>query len=46
VINLRSLDIMVSVFEGQLSRTWYFLNQGRNHVISLYHDTITGNCLL
>eukprot|EP01033_Poteriospumella_lacustris_P014762 gene14762-10558_t len=33
---------MVSVLEGQLSRTWYFLNQGRNHVINLYHDTITG----
>lgn len=37
---------MVSVLEGQLSRTWYFLNQGRNHVINLYHDTITGEFML
>ena len=35
---------MVSVFEGQLSRTWnYQLNSSaRMHVITLYHDTITG----
>jgi|LauGreSBDMM110SN_4_FD.fasta_scaffold124707_1 hypothetical protein len=35
---------MVSVFEGQLSRTWnYQLNaSARMHVITLYHDTITG----
>mmetsp|Transcript_7603 Transcript_7603/g.8289 ORF Transcript_7603/g.8289 Transcript_7603/m.8289 type:complete len:458 (+) Transcript_7603:59-1432(+) len=33
---------MVSVFDGQLTRTWFFPYQGRNHVISLYHDTITG----
>lgn len=52
---------MVSVFEGQLTRTWNYLvesssisssskvitiNEGekvfRKHVITLYHDTITG----
>jgi hypothetical protein len=35
---------MVSVFEGQLTRTWTFkLNEsGRRHTINLYHDTITG----
>eukprot|EP01031_Cornospumella_fuschlensis_P027616 gene27616-33350_t len=33
---------MVSVLDGQLSRTWFFTNKGRKHVINLYHDTITG----
>jgi hypothetical protein len=33
---------MVSVLEGQLTRTWFFSHNGRNHVISLYHDTLTG----
>jgi hypothetical protein len=33
---------MVSVFEGQLTRTWYFRTEKRNHILSLFHDTITG----
>lgn len=35
---------MVSVLEGQLSRTWYYnLNEtSKKHTINLYHDTITG----
>lgn len=33
---------MVSVFEGQLQRTWWFENEGKKHTIILYHDTITG----
>jgi hypothetical protein len=35
---------MVSVFEGQLTRTWIFSLQetGKKHTINLYHDTITG----
>jgi hypothetical protein len=33
---------MVSVFDGQLTRTWLWKHEGRQHVISLYHDTITG----
>ena len=33
---------MVSIFEGQLTRTWFYQIQNRKHVINLYHDTITG----
>ena len=33
---------MVSVFEGQLTRTWYYNIDSRRHVLCLYHDTITG----
>jgi len=33
---------MVSVFEGRLARTWYYKIGVRNHVITLFHDTITG----
>eukprot|EP01038_Epipyxis_sp_PR26KG_P010952 gene10952-14706_t len=33
---------MVSVFEGQLTRTWFYQPIQRKHVINLYHDTITG----
>mmetsp|Transcript_20267 Transcript_20267/g.29048 ORF Transcript_20267/g.29048 Transcript_20267/m.29048 type:complete len:425 (-) Transcript_20267:892-2166(-) len=38
---------MVSVFEGQLTRTWLYPIERpsgvkRTHVINLYHDTITG----
>lgn len=33
---------MVSVFDGQLTRTWFFDRDQRRHVINLYHDTITG----
>eukprot|EP01036_Dinobryon_divergens_P025339 gene25339-33873_t len=38
---------MVSVFDGQLTRTWIFPFEKspgikRNHIINLYHDTITG----
>lgn len=36
---------MVSIFEGQLTRTWvYQLNppHSRKHTINLFHDTITG----
>ena len=33
---------MVSVFEGQLCRTWNYLKDGKKHIINLYHDTITG----
>jgi len=41
---------MVSVFEGQLTRTWLYPIERqsgvkRTHVINLYHDTITGDCL-
>ena len=36
---------MVSVFEGQLTRTWYFENEGKKHVLNLYHDTISGKLL-
>lgn len=34
----------MSIFEGQLSRTWNYTKEGskRNHVITLYHDTVTG----
>ena len=31
-----------SVLDGQLTRTWKYPVHGRNHVINLYHDTITG----
>jgi hypothetical protein len=33
---------MVSVFDGQLQRTWFLNHENRNHIITLYHDTITG----
>lgn len=35
---------MVSVLEGQLTRTWTFSlhETDRKHTINLYHDTITG----
>ena len=44
---------MVSVFEGQLCRTWYHISTspdagdergsgGRKHILNLYHDTLTG----
>jgi hypothetical protein len=35
---------MVSVLEGQLTRTWTFTinDTGKKHTINLYHDTITG----
>lgn len=33
---------MVTVFEGQLTRTWYFQTDARRHILSMYHDTITG----
>ena len=33
---------MVSVFDGQLTRTWLYELGKRKHVINLYHDTITG----
>ena len=32
----------VSVFQGQLSRTWKYPVNGRTHVINLLHDTISG----
>ena len=32
----------VTVFDGQLARTWKHKSQNRTHVICLYHDTITG----
>ena len=33
---------MVSVFEGQLARTWQYKFTERTHTITLYHDTISG----
>ncbi len=36
---------MVSVFEGQLTRTWTFSlveKGGKRHTVNLFHDTITG----
>ena len=33
---------MVSVLEGQLTRTWYYTTEQRKHCLSMYHDTITG----
>lgn len=36
---------MVSVFDGQLSRTWHYDHDNKNHVITLYHDTITGKSI-
>jgi hypothetical protein len=33
---------MVSVLEGQLTRTWTHVEKGKKHTINLYHDTITG----
>mmetsp|Transcript_17466 Transcript_17466/g.15749 ORF Transcript_17466/g.15749 Transcript_17466/m.15749 type:complete len:332 (+) Transcript_17466:25-1020(+) len=34
---------MVSVLEGRLTRTWnYTLNENKQHIITLFHDTITG----
>ena len=33
---------MVSILEGQLTRTWYYQTDIRRHTLSLYHDTITG----
>ena len=32
----------VSILDGQLTRTWKYPIRGRNHVINLYHDTISG----
>ncbi len=32
----------VTVLDGQLTRTWKYPIDGRQHVINLYHDTITG----
>jgi hypothetical protein len=37
-----ALLAMVSVFEGQLTRTWFFQNEDKKHVLNLYHDTISG----
>lgn len=37
------MSVTVSALEGQLSRTWNYVSaDGRCHVITLYHDTITG----
>jgi hypothetical protein len=33
---------MVSVFEGQLTRTWIYEVENKKHVLNLYHDTISG----
>jgi hypothetical protein len=33
---------MVSVLEGRLARTWHYNDGQRDHVITLFHDTITG----
>jgi len=33
---------MVTVFDGQLLRTWKYNLEGLTHSIHLYHDTITG----
>ncbi|KAJ1421377.1 hypothetical protein B484DRAFT_433259 [Ochromonadaceae sp. CCMP2298] len=33
---------MVSIFEGQLTRTWFYTHQDKKHVLNLYHDTISG----
>ena len=33
---------MVSIFEGQLCRTWNYVKDNKKHIINLYHDTITG----
>ena len=32
----------VTIFDGQLARTWKYKHQGRLNIICLYHDTITG----
>lgn len=37
---------MVSVFDGQLTRTWFYEIDNKCHVINLYHDTITGNLFI
>lgn len=33
---------MASVLDGQLTRTWHYLRNDQIHVISLYHDPLTG----
>mmetsp|Transcript_22746 Transcript_22746/g.23402 ORF Transcript_22746/g.23402 Transcript_22746/m.23402 type:complete len:391 (+) Transcript_22746:106-1278(+) len=33
---------MVSILEGQLTRTWNYIKNDQIHVISLYHDPMTG----
>ena len=33
---------MVSVLEGQLTRTWFAHIADKKHTITLYHDTISG----
>jgi hypothetical protein len=33
---------MVSILEGQLTRTWHYVKQDQIHVVSLYHDPMTG----
>jgi hypothetical protein len=33
---------MVSILDGQLTRTWNFVKNEQLHVISLYHDPMTG----
>lgn len=32
----------VTILEGQLARTWKYTHNQRQHLINLYHDTITG----
>ena len=33
---------MVSVFQGEITRTWHYIKGATTHVINLYHDTTTG----
>ena len=33
---------MVSILEGQLTRTWIIMTEEKKNTINLYHDTITG----
>jgi len=37
-----SVVIMVTVIDGQLTRTWNYIRGGVVHVISVYHDPLTG----
>lgn len=32
----------VTILDGQLARTWKYIHNNRQHLINLYHDTITG----
>jgi hypothetical protein len=33
---------MVSVMAGQITRTWNYEGHGLHHIITLYHDPLTG----